>query len=148
MPLLDGDRHQLGEYMREMADLMGLRDWYLAVSSDPPKSEPIDDTHTVQAECSVNYGRKSAVIAFAANWAEWDTEELRRVVAHELIHCHTEPMRWAINNTRLPLGMTAFLMLEGAFQDAHEVAIDAIACAWAERLPLPVKVDGEQKEAA
>lgn len=138
--ILGGDRHALGDYMREIANLMGLRDWYLFLSSNDPED---DDA---MACCEVAYGQKSATLCFHHSWPAWSMDELKATVVHELLHCHTEPMRWAVNNARDPLGFMLFGVVEGAFIDALEVAVDGVARAWAEHLPDPEIL--ERKEAA
>jgi hypothetical protein len=146
-PLLGGDRHQLGEYLRELADLMGLRDWHLILADGPPESEPTEG-HRVQGECTVSYGRKSATIAVSDDWAGEDPDELRRVLVHELIHCHQEPVQWAFNNAANRLGFEAGSVAREAFTDAFEIATDGIAVPWAETLPLPGKAKEEGDEHA
>lgn len=131
--VLKGDRDQLGEYLRELADLMGLRDWYLTMSHE----EPVDDTHG--AECAVTYGQKAATITFREDWSTWGVEEVRRLAVHELIHCHMESMQWSLNNVKHLVGVTAFNVIGDAFVDSMEVAIDGMAREWAKMLPLPIK---------
>ena len=131
--IFDGDRHELGQYMRHMADLMGLRDWYLTLTH----KEPLDDDHG--AECDVSYGQKCARIAFRDDWPTWDAEEVRRLMVHELIHRHVEPMRWAMNNTKHVVGAATFEVIADGFMDVLEVAVDGMAREWARHLPLPVK---------
>lgn len=135
----------LGGYMRDLADIMGLRDWTISLEHAPPSSEP-HDGHKVQGECAVNYGRKSATISICPDWPEDDPEEVRRVVVHELLHCHVEPVQWAFNNAANRLGFEAGSVAREAFTDAFEVAIDGIAVAWAESLPMLPKGLGDESQ--
>lgn len=135
--ILKGDRDELGKYMRELADLMGLRDWTVNVLDEAPD----DDHHAADVE--VRYGRRWANVRLASDWASERPESLRATCVHELLHCHLKPTEWALNNAQLPLGTLAFGILEGAYNDALEVAVDAIATSWAETLPLPVKAEQE-----
>lgn len=136
--LLKGDRDELGAYLGHLADLMGLRDWTIGLANDPPQSDP-HDGHIVEGECLVSYGRKVAMIAVPANWDDQAPDELRRVLVHELIHCHQEPVQWAFNTAANRLGFEAGSVARDAFTGAFEVAVDGIATAWARTLPLPVK---------
>lgn len=136
--IFNGDRDELGKYVREMADLCGLRDWTVRVDMDP-----CDEDNA--GECRVIYGRKYGIVRVSHDWAEKPPEELRNTIIHELLHMHCEPMMWAVNNVQVPLGSVAFGILDGSFRDALEVAVDSIATAWAETLPLPIT--GEQEAA-
>lgn len=131
-PLLGGDHHALGGYARELADRMGMRDWTVRVDA-----VPADDDNA--GECRVTYGQRRATLRVSADWATRAPDDLRNTICHELLHCHLEPVTWAINNGQVPLGSTAFVIFEGAFRDAMELAVDGIATAWAETLPLPVR---------
>lgn len=131
--IFDGDRGELGRYVRHLADLMGLRDWYLRLGDEAPEDEDWD------GQCHVVYGRKVATISFRGGWEAWEPERLRWVAAHELIHCHVEPTRWSINNFKHAVGGDMYNVIYDAFTDDIEVAVDGMAQAWAEFLPLPVK---------
>lgn len=134
-PLLNGDRDALGEYVREMADLMGLRDWMMGIADDPP------DNDDANAQVDVPYGRWWASIKFNPSWPERDPEDLRRTVAHELVHCHLWSMHQRVCDLHDLLGSTVYQVLNKAFTENLEHAVDGIAYAWAESLPLPVKAD-------
>lgn len=137
-PVLKGDRDELGKYVRDMADEMGLRDWTIVLSH----AEPDDDDHG--AECDVTYGRKLATITFRDDWVQWDAERIRQLVAHELLHVHTWPMEQRLCDLKDLIGESAYTVASLAFRDALEHAVDGIATEWAATLPLPIKA----KEAA
>jgi hypothetical protein len=139
--IFDGDRDELGKYVRNMADLMGLRDWHLKLMNDPP------DDPEAAACCEVIYGQKYALIRFHRDWTSADPEELRSTVIHELIHCHVEPMRWSVNNVKHVVGTAMFEVIFDAFSDALEVAVDGMARAWAESMPLPVNLEMTEEAA-
>lgn len=149
--ILGGDRNQLGAYIREIANLMGLRDWRLVLADEPPQTADADDMlrredDTAGAYVEVIYGRKLATVSIASTWPQWDPEELRVVVVHELVHCHVEPMRWAFNNVRSITPQTMYQVMYEAFRDAMEPSVDGIATAWAETLPLPIRDEQEDGE--
>jgi Fe-S-cluster formation regulator IscX/YfhJ len=96
-PLLGGDRHQLGEYLRDMANLMGLRDWVVRLQ----EGNPDDDEHAACAQ--MVYGRKVIGIQFRDGWEEWDPRELRQTVAHELLHAHINPLAFNTLNQFGPI---------------------------------------------
>lgn len=129
--LMDGDLHVLAEYVREIADKMGLRDWTIHV-----RQEPVDDSDAC-ADIEIIQGRRSAFLRFDSGWSIGKKEELRNTVIHELLHAHTKPMQWVVNSTQDLLGIPVFSVINNAYSDAEEIAIDSIATAWAEALPLP-----------
>lgn len=132
MTLLDGDRERLKDYIRTLADQMGLYDWALRLGDDPPNIEgAAASNYTV-------YGRQYATIRFDDEWFDYEPDELRTYVVHELVHCHTAKMCWAFDNVKDVLGEGSLYRLANmAFTDAHEMTVDAIATAWAKTLPLP-----------
>lgn len=140
MAILDGDRDALGRYVRDMADLMGLRDWTVGIASDPPEDDEAN------ASVEVTFGRRYAMIKFSATWTERAPEEMRQTVVHELAHCHLWSMNQRICDLHNLLGTGTYEVMEKAYRENLELAIDAIAQAWAETLPLPVKAD--ESEAA
>ena len=141
--ILNGDRNELGRYVRELADVMGLRDWTITVAGDAPDGDPHDAESEIGADCTVTYGRKSAIIRLADGWESWEATDVRYVVVHELVHCHTIPMQWAVNNIAAHVTPAMFDMLTSAHTDFHELAVDGIATAWAAMLPLPIRTEQE-----
>ena len=141
MKLLDDSRDELGQYIREMADLMGLRDWHLIIADDPLIDDP-----DANARVSVVFGQKRASIEFPPDWAERDADGFRRTICHELVHCHLWSMEQRVDDLCGVLGSAAYMVASNAMKEAHELATDGIASAWAETLPLPIR--SEAKEAA
>lgn len=138
--IFDGDRVQLGLYLRELADLMGLRDWTINLMHDTP-----DNPH--HAACvDVRYGRKVANISFEENWAGSDPETLRETCVHELLHCHINRVRNPLDNIEHGIGQLLYNTTYNALTDYIEDATDAIATEWARTLPLPVKAKKKKAE--
>lgn len=131
--ILKGDRQQLGEYLRELADRMGLRDWTINLMHDTP------DNPQHAACIEVRYGRKVANISFEEHWAGNDPETLRATCVHELLHCHINQVRHPVDNIQSAIGQTLYATTYDALTDYIEHATDAIATEWARTLPLPVK---------
>jgi len=131
--IFDGDRDELGTYIRHMADLLGLRDWTINLLADPP------DNARYAADVDVIYGRRCAEIRVAADWMHRTPESLRTTIAHELLHCHLNPSRNVLDNMQHAIGQMLYTTAYNALTDYIEYATDAISTAWAEFLPLPVK---------
>lgn len=138
--IFDGDRNALGQYVRDLADMMGLRDWHLLLLNEPT------DNPEHAADIDVVYGRRAACIRFHADWAQADPSELRCTVVHELVHCHLNPMRNVLDNIENAVGKMVYDPTYNALTDYIEYATDAISTAWAESLPLPVKAAPKRKK--
>ena len=137
--IFDGDRAKLGEYVRQMADLMGLKDWEVKLSDEPPENAE-------HAACiDTRYGRKFANISVQAEWASEPPETFRATIVHELVHCFLNPARNCIDNVQSLVGELVYRPLYNSLTDHIEYATDGIAVAWAEFLPLPIM---EVEEAA
>ena len=67
------------------------------------------------------------------------TDEQRRVVVHELLHCHMAAMVNLKDDLEKTLGTAAFDILDAAFERAHERTTDKLARLMAPLLPLPPK---------
>lgn len=130
--IFDGDRDRIEPYLRELADLVGLRDWRIFVSDDAPE----DPEHAACVD--VRYGLKVAVISFHPQWAESDPEQFRNTCCHELLHAHVNHVRWPLNNVAELVGKAIYDPLYQSVTDYIEYAVDAIATEWAKTLPLPV----------
>jgi hypothetical protein len=150
--ILNGSREELGKYVRDVADRMGLRDWSLRLDVEDDVTSTnhgYRGASGMMASCTVPHGRKTAFIAIDGTWHGWEPEELRTTVVHELLHIHTVPMLWATQNIKHVIGEGALWgMFDSSFDDAHESMVDAAASAWAETLPLPVKAKRKKKGTA
>jgi len=134
--ILDGDREALQVYIRQMADLMGLKDWTVKLNDDPPENPN-------HAACiDTRYGRKLANISVPVDWVNEPPERFRATICHELIHCFLNPFRDSIDNVQSLVGELVYRPLYNTLTDQIEYATDGIATAWAEKLPLPA-VEGE-----
>lgn len=140
--LLKGDRDQLGLYIRDMADMLGLRDWTFFHSYDAP------DNSGAGADCHVTFGQKHAKLRFQSDWPTWKADELRHVVVHELLHCHLWTVDQRFCDLKPLIGESAYLVAETAHREALELAIDGMAVEWAQLLPLPIKAKEPKEEKA
>lgn len=118
-------------YVRTLADLLGLKDWRIVVMDAPP-----DDPDQLAA-VSVVRGRKIARMYLCPDWATRSAEERRLGVAHELVHCHIEPILVVVESARSAMPEWVFDMHYRDVDMASEQAVDGIATAIAPQLPLP-----------
>lgn len=113
-------------YVRCMSDLMGLRDWQVAMSKDHCSND---------ADAQVDWieGTKSARIRVSDEFlSTMDEERQREVIAHELAHLHFELAR--------VIAERAMGNRWEDFRDAFEVGIDAMSMIIGPKLPLPSHV--------
>lgn len=126
-------RKEVGEYIRDLADLLMLRDWAFTL-----KHDPITNDDEAIATVTATYGRKRAVIELCADFLEMSHEEIRHVLVHELIHVHMEPSCSIVRHS-LPamVGQPAYLSLWESFTQQIEYGVDGLADGIAPLLPLP-----------
>lgn len=124
----------LVRYVRLVADLFGLRDWVIVVSAEHCEEGILADTETT-------YGQRIALLRFNEKWQEWDMDELRSTVVHELLHVHTEPTSELLADiVGATLDEKASAVTTAAVSYSMERAVDQIAVAIAPYFPLPEDV--------
>ena len=124
------DRKALGKYVRWIADRMGLRDWHFLLDHEPPEQDE------AWASIFPTYGQRRAVIHFAVDTRDRPTDTLRRIVVHELMHCHHDRMDGVYRTAAEQMGQQARLVSMESWRSTLENATDDIASAWAESFPL------------
>lgn len=121
----------LTRYVRLVADLFGLRDWQIIISPEHCDEDTLADTETT-------YGQRIARLRFNEKWAEWEADDLRSTVVHELLHVHTEPTSELLADiTSAILDEKAATAATTAVAYSMERAVDQIAVAIAPYFPLP-----------
>ncbi len=125
----------LCDYIRVVANHMGLCDWQFEVEWIPIQSEDGDTQE--YANCRPIFGRKYAVLKFSVDALDSDEFTLRNTVVHELVHCHLAQAQSFFENevydfTGKPLPWN--IMWDG-FKRALEYGVDGIAAGWSETLP-------------
>lgn len=134
--MTDDQHGQYATYLRELADLMGLRDWRVVLSRNPPE-------HAQHIACATRtYGRKVVTIQLSEDFFAQDDETRRHTCVHELLHAHINMVYDVIGNVSGALGSVTYGILDGAMDDAVEIITDGIADALAPHLPLPTPPAG------
>lgn len=124
-------RKALDAYVRWLANEVGLRDWTIRIDRDADGSEG------AMASVRVVRGRKFAAIRLGADWATFTPDEVRHTLVHELVHAHTAPLDFIVEDTADALGSHAYAMLVVGWNLAHETTVDALADVIAPHMPLP-----------
>lgn len=134
-------RRYWGDYLRDLADRLGLRDWTPFVYEDPAAEGCI-------AQVQSTYGRKRFKIRFQVGFDRLDPEEQRQTCIHELIHVHFAAYSLVedeVRQTQDKQWLHRYLDV----QHLHmEYAVDALADAIAPFMPLPPTEDdhGDEQE--
>ena len=131
----DAQHAAYSAYVRQLADLMELRDWRFDTEITVPRNP------NWAASCGITYGRRHACITIAPDTLTKPPESIRQTIVHELVHCHTTPIRDQLDNVEEHLGKSAYTTIHNATTDVLELATEALANAIAPFLPLPPDAD-------
>lgn len=112
------------KYLRETADILGLRDWTVGIDHGPLS---VPDR---LAEADTRRGRKILWVTLSEAFLDSAPDRQRQTIVHELLHAHHSHLQFLISDN---LNESA----AGVFTLALEYAIDGIAEEWAKLLPLP-----------
>jgi hypothetical protein len=127
----------LAEYLRWVANDLGLRDWTVTLSG-----EWADDPDAM-AYCECTYGRKLLTVKLGQKWGQYRPEDHRHAIVHECLHAHFDPIRLVLRNLQTNLGDHVYGVAECSLKDAIEWAVDGIAGEIAKHFPLPPARDGK-----
>lgn len=121
----------LARYIREAADVLGLRDWDVRLD-EVPEADPNN-----AASVSCVRERRVAHIQVAPEFVHMEPAEQRHVIAHELAHIHMDGDLEYLSEV-LPslIGGVAWTGIEAAVRTLHEQGIDGVAIGMEARLPL------------
>jgi hypothetical protein len=139
----EDDFEDAERYLRMLAVHMKLGEWTFDVSSDPAQDialTPGMNPETTQAIADVQAtpGRKHALIRLCDDFEKREPEERRYVLVHELVHIHLATVQeMSENDLDDMLGAPAASVWFRSFRRSLEYAVDGIATAMAEKLPLP-----------
>lgn len=133
--MIDPRRRRYSPYVRDLADRLGLRDWWFELADEPPY-EP-------DAIASVRpwEGRRRATIRLSDGFLEAGPAEQRHTLCHELAHCFFAAMAEYLRQHLDGPAHPAFMLM-------FEYGIDATADALAPHLPLPPGVTSETETEA
>lgn len=125
------ERKTLEAYTRSVADSMCLQDWTIHLDWENPAGDG-DGASIAWPE-----GRKNAAIRLSAEFTDYDAEEQRYVIVHELVHCHLASMQDTVEeDLQVHLGRPTYDIYSRSFRRALEYGVDALASALASYMPL------------
>jgi hypothetical protein len=123
---------QVRRYVEEAQGVLGLLDLTIKVTDE----QAPEDTY---ADIQVHPEAPEATIRIAHGFWTLTPDEQRRVIVHELLHCHMAAMVNLKDDLEKTLGTAAFDIFDAAFERAHERTTDKLARLMAPLLPLPPK---------
>jgi len=122
---------KLEAYIDIAKGICGLSHWDIKVGKDAPPDDAWADV-----EVSQNLYR--AVIRFSPDLWKETSAEIRRVIAHELIHCHYAGVERLVDVVKESLGVGAGEIVDRIWDMESERAADSLSTVVAELLPLPM----------
>jgi hypothetical protein len=117
-------------YVERCKEIMGLSHWEVKVSN----LQPDDDAW---AEIEVSDNLYQATIRFSKDLWKEKPAEIRRVVAHELIHIHQAGVERMVDTLEKPLGIAAYEIVSRTWDVESERCADSLSTIVAKVLPLP-----------
>jgi hypothetical protein len=126
----DKQRDYWKQYIKALASALGLLQWRIRLLDDPA-----DDG--LMASCQVVRGRRVACLKLASDWLEYDAEQQRHAIIHELLHVWIEPVLITVEAASEAMKHATFKVLYHNTDMQSEYAIDGIAAAIAPFYPLP-----------
>lgn len=126
-------------YLRELAGLMGLADWDIAVGPDPDPRVSVwtGEQYEPLATVEVHREKSYALIEVADALYRESATEQRQALCHELVHIHLAPMDWSVQDLLGHVGVRAKRVAEATWEQRSERACDDLARLLAPSLPLP-----------
>jgi hypothetical protein len=119
-------------YIRALADLLDLRDWEVILTREWP------DSNSAWASNFTYYGQRRCEIRINPTlFFQESAESQRRIITHELLHCHTDGVWEAIRIYCNGQEGAEASLFERYFKQQGEWMVDSLATAIAKHLPLP-----------
>jgi hypothetical protein len=124
-------RIEIGRWLREVADLLWLRDWTIIVGSQPPSDGDAWATTTP----TDNY--LEALIKVHASMLSEPRDTIRRALVHELVHLHHGDLLEAVRDATKSAGDTVQDFAEATVRRYCERWVDTMARVVVARMELP-----------
>jgi hypothetical protein len=121
---------RLNDYLTRAKTILNLSHWEIKISTDSPPDD-------AWADVEVSQNLYAATIRFSPVLWKEKPEEIRRVIAHELIHCHYAGVERLVETLEKTLGSQAYEIMSSIWDVESERGADSLSTAVAELLPLP-----------
>jgi hypothetical protein len=128
--MTSAQRRVIGRYVRQVADALGLKDWWLQVMWAQPASD------NYQAQVGSDPGGRTAYLWFRDDLLEQTPADVRQTVVHELLHVHRRNIVHLMDQLlRPPMSQDAWNSFIIAYQLIDEEATEGVALAIAHKMP-------------
>ena len=121
---------QIKVYVDSCKEIMGLGHWEITVSTE---SAPDDSWADIEVSTNLYH----ATIRFSPKLWDEKPEDVKRVVAHELIHIHQAGVERLVETLEKPLGSAAYEMLSTVWDVESERSADSLSKVIAQLMPEP-----------
>ena len=121
---------KIKDYLDRAKHILNLSHWEIKISAE----QPPDDAW---ADIEVSSNLFAATIRFSSGLWKQEPKEIRRVIAHELIHCHYAGVERLVEVIQDALGTAAGEIVNKIWDVESERGADSLSTALAELLPLP-----------
>ena len=119
------------DYIRWVANNLMLRDWTFIITDEPPSNPD------AQATICITFGRKIAGIYLHWNWHNFEPEQQRQTIVHELLHCHFDVIQQSVDRATEMHQKDWMRILQDFHLREIEWTVDAMADIIAPFLALP-----------
>ena len=121
------------EYIYQLAEIMGLKQWTFKVMKTT--------VHDCNCQITLTHNRNVGEVEFRRGWDERAPYDQRQSLVHELIHAQfARTYIFAETSVRPFMSEREYVLWLKALTDIYEQDTDAVASTkWAEMLPLPGK---------
>lgn len=118
-------------YLRDIADLLGLRDWTVEAEHEPCPPDHL-------CEVRIPHERRELHVSFCSDFDELEAVEQRHAIVHELVHPHLSGIWSAVEDgAREAFGGMAYRVYAASVRREVERSTDALAAVVAAYLPEP-----------
>ena len=121
---------KIRDYLDRAKRILNLSHWEIKISADPPPDD-------AWADVEVSQNLYAATIRFSPGLWKEKPEEIRRVIAHELIHCHYAGVERLVETLEKSLGSQAYEIVASIWDVESERGADSLSTVVAELLPMP-----------
>lgn len=123
-------RKAVGAWLREVADLIGLRDTMIKVSHGPAPDD-------AWASCTPTYAQPEAIIKVHPEALEETPDDLARILVHELLHIHHGDLKLDLDEALEGCDPVQARWVMQVVVSNVEVLVDSLARVIVARVDLP-----------
>jgi hypothetical protein len=121
----------LEAYLATVQEALNLTHWRVSIARE---ASDVDAWADIQVTSQAAF---TAELRVSHDWWSQSPERQREVMCHEVLHLNSHQTDAVVDNLEKALGEIAWAIFSPQYEDATERAVDHIAKAVAQHLPLP-----------